>query len=109
MQHKFVGFLPDVPSYQVLYIAGLHDIERGTLETRKVCFICQNERAMHSKDYGDIEPKKSLAPLPTSNLLKDATAAAAKKEEEEESKVVELPDIVLLKKISAEVADEHPD
>ena len=103
MQHKFVGFLPDVPSFQVLYIAGLHDIERGTLETRKVCFICQNERAMHSKDYGDIEPKKSQAPPIKSMLLKDNAAA-------EESKVVELPDIVLLKKISAEVeADEHPD
>ena len=89
-----------MPSFQVLFIAGLHDIERGTLETRKVCFICQNERALHSKDYGDIEPKKSLAP---GKLLAPASAV------QEENKEVDLPDIVLLKKISAEVTDESPD
>ena len=64
MQHKFVGYLPDTMSFQVMYIAGLHDIERGALENRKICFICQNERALHSKDFGDIAPKPAKPPIP---------------------------------------------
>ena len=60
MQHRFVGYLPDIPTFQVLYLSGLHDIERGALENRKICFICQNERALHSRDYGNIAPKPPI-------------------------------------------------
>ena len=71
------------------------------MKIRKICYICQNEREMHSKDF-DAKLKQLSGEQNDLDLVIDEMQMQALDEEAKGN----FPDMLMLKKVSAQVNSE---
>ena len=53
-----MGIFPNTPEFQAKNASRLDDLELGSLDQRKICYICHQGAGVHSAESGENEERE---------------------------------------------------